>query len=177
FRADHYFFHTFQRRKIKHGVKQVTFHDGAQAAGTRLALDRLAGDGFQGVVSDRQLDVFHLEQALVLLDERILRLRQDLHQGFLVEILEGRDDRQTADELGDEPKLQQILRLDAAQDFAGAALVGADHLGREADRRAFAAPRDDLLEAGESAAADEEDVRRVDLQELLLRMLAAALRR
>jgi hypothetical protein len=36
---------------------------------------------------------------------------------------------------------------------------------------------DDLLEADEGAAADEQDVGRVDLQELLLRMLAAALRR
>ena len=47
----------------------------------------------------------------------------------------------------------------------------------EADARAFAAGGDDLLEAGERAAADEEDVGRVDLQEFLLRMLAAALRR
>ena len=36
---------------------------------------------------------------------------------------------------------------------------------------------DDLLQPGERAAADEQDVARVDLQELLLRMLAAALRR
>ena len=36
---------------------------------------------------------------------------------------------------------------------------------------------DDLFEAGEGAAADEQDVGRVDLQELLLRMLAPALRR
>ena len=37
--------------------------------------------------------------------------------------------------------------------------------------------RDDLLEAGERAAADEEDVRRVDREELLVRVLAPALRR
>ena len=36
---------------------------------------------------------------------------------------------------------------------------------------------DDLLEPDEGAAADEEDVGRVDLQEVLLRVLAAALRR
>ena len=36
---------------------------------------------------------------------------------------------------------------------------------------------DDLVEAGEGAAADEQDVAGVDLQELLLRMLAPALRR
>ena len=36
---------------------------------------------------------------------------------------------------------------------------------------------DDLLEPDERAAEDEQDVRRVDLDELLLRVLAAALRR
>ena len=36
---------------------------------------------------------------------------------------------------------------------------------------------DDLVEAGERAAADEQDVRGVDLDELLVRVLAPALRR
>ena len=35
---------------------------------------------------------------------------------------------------------------------------------------------DDLIEPVERAAADEQDVRRVDLDKLLLRMLAPALR-
>ena len=39
------------------------------------------------------------------------------------------------------------------------------------------APLDDLLEPDEGAAADEQDVRGVDLEELLLRVLAAALGR
>ena len=49
--------------------------------------------------------------------------------------------------------------------------------GAEADGRALAAAGDDPLEAREGAAADEQDVRGVDLQELLLRVLAAALGR
>ncbi len=51
------------------------------------------------------------------------------------------------------------------------------HRCTEADRGLLAAGGDDLVEAGKGAAADEQDVRRVDLQEFLLRMLAAALRR
>ena len=50
-------------------------------------------------------------------------------------------------------------------------------LGAEADQLLADAVLDDVLEAGERAAADEQDVRRVDLQELLLRVLAAALGR
>ncbi len=68
-------------------------------------------------------NVLHLEQALVLLDQRVLRLGQDLHQRRLVEVLERRHDRQAADELRDQAELQQILGLDLAQDLAGAALV------------------------------------------------------
>jgi hypothetical protein len=50
-------------------------------------------------------------------------------------------------------------------------------LGSEADRLQTDAPPDDLLETDEGTAADEEDVRGVDLEEFLLRVLAAALRR
>ena len=64
-----------------------------------------------------------------------------------------------------------------AEDFAGAAIFRRQHLGRKADRGRTSARGDDLLEPREGAAADEQDVGGVDLQELLLRMLAAALRR
>ena len=50
-------------------------------------------------------------------------------------------------------------------------------LAAEADGLAADAARDDVLEPGEGAAADEEDVGRVHLDVLLLGMLAAALRR
>ena len=50
-------------------------------------------------------------------------------------------------------------------------------VGAEADRVLADPPRDDLVEPGERAAADEEDVRRVDREELLVRVLAPALRR
>ncbi len=78
---------------------------------------------------------------------------------------------------GMRPKFSRSSGSHLAEDFAGAALVRRLHLGAEADRRAAAARGDDLLEAGEGAAADEQDVGRVDLQEFLLRMLAPALRR
>ena len=124
-----------------------------------------------------ELHVLHVEQLLILLDEGVLRLLQDLDQRLGVEILERRDHRQAADEFGDQAELQQILGLALAEHLAGAALVGRGDMGAEADRLALQAVADDLLEAGKGAAADEQDVGRVDLQEFLLRMLAAALRR
>ena len=50
-------------------------------------------------------------------------------------------------------------------------------LGAEADAVLADAPLDDLVEVGERATADEQDVRRVDREELLVRVLAPALRR
>ena len=52
-----------------------------------------------------------------------------------------------------------------------------DDVGHEADALLADAPLDDLLQAGEGAAADEQHVGRVDREELLLRVLAPALRR
>src|SRR5690606_33957294 len=49
--------------------------------------------------------------------------------------------------------------------------------GAEAEARLPEPPLDDLIEADEGAAADEQDVARVHLQEILLRMLAPPLRR
>ena len=51
------------------------------------------------------------------------------------------------------------------------------HLGAEADRVLADPPGDDLVQPGERAAADEQDVRRVDGEELLVRVLATTLRR
>ena len=93
----------------------------------------------------------------------------------LVEILERRHDRKPADEFRDQAELEQVLWLDVAEDLALLAVLGRHHLGAEADRARPAARRDDLLEPVEGAAAYEQDVGGVDLQEFLLRMLAAAL--
>src|SRR6266404_2298118 len=63
------------------------------------------------------------------------------------------------------------------EDLAGLTLVGRYDMGTEAHRLALHAVGNDFLESREGAATDEEDVGRVDLQEFLLRMLAATLRR
>src|SRR3954470_21347106 len=63
------------------------------------------------------------------------------------------------------------------ESLARLALVGRGDMGAEADRFALQAVGDDFFQARERAAANEQDVGRVDLQEFLLRVLAAALRR
>src|ERR1700722_6467502 len=176
FARDHDLFDTFQTGKIEHGLEQDAFEDRAQAPRAGLAFDRPAGDRTKRLVGEGQFDVLHLEQTLILLHQRVLRIGEDLLQRSLVEVFERRHDRQTADEFRDQAVLQQIFRLHVTEDFAGAAVFRRQHLRGEADRGRTAARRDDLLKPGEGTAADEQDVGGVDLQELLLRMLAAALR-
>src|SRR3984885_7055607 len=176
FAGDPNHFDTVQTGKVEHGLGQDAFEDRSQSPCARLAFDRLAGDRTKRLVGEGQFDILHLEQALILLHQRVLRIGEDLLQRSLVEIFQRRDDRQTADEFGDQAVLQQILRLDMAEDFAGAAVFRRQDLRGKADRGRTATRGDDLLKPGERTAADEQDVGGVDLQELLLRMLAAALR-
>ena len=54
---------------------------------------------------------------------------------------------------------------------------GVRHLRAEAEAALAGATAHDVLETAERAAADEQDVRRIDLDELLLRAIARAIRR
>src|SRR5690606_13827483 len=85
-------------------------------------------------------------------------------------------DGEPADQLGDEPETEQVLRLDARE---GTVALDGIRPRRtvEPDATLAATGLDDLLQPIEGAAADEEDVPRVDLDVILLRMLPAALRR
>ena len=55
-------------------------------------------------------------------------------------------------------------------------LVGLD-LGHEPNATLRGATQDDLVETGKGAAANEQDIAGINLQEFLLRVLAPALRR
>src|SRR3546814_12242900 len=77
-----------QPRQVEHRIKQNRFHDRAQAAGAGLAGDRLEGDGLEGILGELEAHVLHLEEALVLINQGVLRLRQDLTEGALSPILQ-----------------------------------------------------------------------------------------
>src|SRR6266566_6788287 len=163
------------RRQLEHHVEQRRLDDRPQPAGARLAIQSLVGDLPQGVLGEDELDVVVAEEPLVLPRQRVLRLRQDLDEILALQLMHRRDDGQPADELGDQPELQQILWHDLREQFRRLPrMLGAD-VRAEADRVLADPLADDLVEAGERAAADEEDVRRVDREELLVRVLAPAL--
>jgi hypothetical protein len=110
-------------------------------------------------------------------DQRVLGPSEDLDQGVLGKLVQRRENRQTADELGDEAELDQVLGLALLEELAQVALAPGDDVGGEAHGLLRGAPLHDRLQPHEGAAADEQDVRRVDLDKLLVRVLAPALRR
>src|SRR5450755_1745136 len=164
------------RRQVVHDVQQHLFEYRAQAPRTSPPRERLAGNRAQRRFPHLELDAFHSKHLVVLLDQRVLGLDQNLDQGSVVELFQRRDDRQAADELGNQAELDQILGLGLAQEKAQVlAIVRAQYLGAEADPRLRGALADDLFQAVERSAADKEDVGGVNLDEFLVRMLAAAL--
>ena len=110
--------------------------------------------GLERVVGELQLDAVELEEPLVLLDQRVARLGEDAHQRLPVEVAHAGDDRQPADELGDHAELQQVLghaRRRRRRRSSRSALECS--VGAEADALRADAGLDDLLQAGERAAA------------------------
>ena len=125
-----------------------------------------------------QLDAVHLEELAVLLGERVLRLGEHPNQRLLVEVVDRGDHGEPADELGDEPEADEVLGHHLGDDLAR-------HGPSSAERTSAPKPTDvlpirlliTLFEPGEGSAADEQHVGGVDLEELLVGMLAAALGR
>src|SRR5690606_23477717 len=164
-------------RDVVHGGEEDLFEDRPQAACARSPLDRLLGDRLERVRGEHQLHAVHLEHAGVLADQGVLRLGENPDQGVLVQVLDRGDDRQTPDELGDQAELDEILGEDLAQQLDGTLLLPGPDLGAEADAPLADPVGDDVLEPGEGAGADEEDVRGVELDELLVGVLAPTLGR
>ena len=76
-----------------HEVQHEFFEDHAQAAGSDFADHGLLGDGLERVVAEFEAHVLEFEEALILLDDRVLGARQDFDQGEFVEVFEHPNDR------------------------------------------------------------------------------------
>ena len=92
---------------FREGMSNMTsiierLHDGPQAPGPGLPFDCLAGDGLDGALLELQLHVVQLEGGLVLLEDGVVRFRDDAPQGIRVQLFQGNDNGEPAHELGDE---------------------------------------------------------------------------
>ncbi len=80
------------RRELEHHVEEGELDDRAQAAGAGLAREGVLGDLDERIVGEDELDRVVAEEALVLADERILRLGEDLDEVVMRELVYGGDD-------------------------------------------------------------------------------------
>src|ERR1700751_5004539 len=162
-------------RQLEHHVEQRALDDGAQPACAGLALERAVGDLPHRVVGEDELDPVVPEEALVLLDERVLGLLEDLDEVLAPKLVHGRDDREASDELRDQPEVEEVLRHYVGEQLRRLDVVLRADVCPEAEGVLADPLGDDLVQPGERAAANEEDVRGVDREELLVWVLAPAL--
>ena len=93
------------------------------------------------VVGEDELDPVEGEEALELLDERVARLGQDRDEVVARELVDGAHHRQAADELGDQPVVDEVLGQALLEDLAGVLA-----------RRATRSPRRSRCPCGRCAA-------------------------
>src|SRR3546814_3021544 len=74
------------------------FRSRTKPARAGLALDRAARDRRKRILGKAQLHALHVEQLLILLDQRFLRLGEDIDERRFVKVFQGREYRQTAHE-------------------------------------------------------------------------------
>ena len=129
------------------------------------------------VVIERQLHTVESQQLLVLLAQRVFRLGQNSHQRVLIQRVKRHCNRQTTDKFRNQTELRQILRAQLFQRIRAALRRLAGQLRAETEVLLARAALDNRHNAVERAAADKEDVCRVNLNHFLLGMLSATLRR
>ena len=110
-----------------------------------------------------------------MLQNGILRLGKNTEKRILVQAVKICHDRQTSDDFRDKAIGFQVLGSHVAKEIVLVHFLlfrcrKTDYLGIET-------LRDTTLDSLEGTAADEQDVLGIDMNELLLRMLAASLRR
>lgn len=99
-----------------HDVEHQLFTDRAESASACFAFECPFGDGVECVGRELEGFAVHLEEFLVLTDECIARFGEDGDECFEVERIEAGDERESADEFGDEAILNEVFGLNFAED-------------------------------------------------------------
>ena len=140
-----------------------------------LRMQRFCSHGSKGLIGESQFDVLEPEELLVLLDESILRLQEYTHESFLVQLVQCGRYRQSAHELGYQAVVDQVFRLNVSENVRHRVGLGAADLSVESHGLHVHPLMDDFVQTHKRSAAYKENIRRIDLEEFLLRMFTSAL--
>ena len=137
------------------------------------------GQFAQGISGKLQFHALHRHELGKLLGESMFRFSQHRHQLVFGQFVQHRHHRQAADEFRNETVAEQVLRLDKLQNLA---TIHCRRLVRLMNRAETHHPMtkpalNHFLQTNKRAAADKQNVGRIDADVILLRVLAAALRR
>src|SRR5215470_19681423 len=178
FGGDDQFFHLLLAREGVHCVEHQLFQDHPQATRADFTLTCLARHRAQSLLGEAQFDAVPLELFLILPGQRVLRLSQNFDHRRFVQFMQSAHDRQTPDEFRDQAVPDQILGLNLLKQFrVGSRLMHRADVGMKPHAFLADAPLNHPVKADESAAAYEQDVRRVYEVEFLVRVFTPALRR
>ena len=117
---------------VHHGEHEF-FHDGAKPARADVACNGEFCNSLARAVFKFQLHAVERQQLCILLDDCILRLTQDTNQRRFVEIIQRGDDRQSAHKLGNQPVLDDVMRIDIPIDAARSLFLLRFNLAAETD--------------------------------------------
>ena len=164
------------RRDFKHDIRHHFFENTAQTAGARFPFNRNLCNLFQSLRLKLQLHAVQFKQLFILLHKGVLRLSQDTHKRLLVKTVQTDDCGQTTDDFRNQTKLHQVMRLDFREHFRDIRLFFAGYFGSKAKPLLSGAVLDNLLNAVKGTAADKQNIGRINLDKILMGMLAPALR-
>ena len=96
------------RRHAEHSIHHDSLYDRTQATGSQLKFQSFIYNIFVNVFIKRQFNGIHLKQFDILLDDRILRLCQNAAKRAPVKRVQISQNRQTADDLRNQPERLQV---------------------------------------------------------------------
>ena len=98
-------------RNIKHNLSHRLFDDGSEASCTGILLYSLVSDCSDGVFLELEVNVIHLEDLLILLDDSVLGFCKNSYESIGIESVESDRNRDTSDKLRDKTELHKVVRL------------------------------------------------------------------
>ena len=135
------------------------------------------GNRFDRIRRKVEIQIVQSKGCAELLYNRVFRFGKNAHQIVFCQLFKGDVDREAADKFGNKTEFYQIVRIGLVQKLAALFVGKCVHIGAEAHRVLVNARFNDFFEPYKGAAADKQNVRRVDIDEFLIRVLASPLRR
>ena len=173
---DVYFGNVAATGNFKHAFQHDIFHHRTKSARAGLEAYRFFRYGCQGFGFEHKVYVVQFHKFLILFDKRIFRFGKNVDKRVYVKRRQTDSDWQTPHKLGDKTELDEVLRLQIFYELRVVNFFHTLDLITETKPRALTTLLYNFFDTDKRAAANKQNVGRIDGDRLCLRMLSAALR-